>query len=72
MLNEDISNPSMSVHTPFSSVDTFLPLSIVAIYNYIITSSSSYDHLPIYFLKKLTNTFTPIFYKIIIYLLNNC
>ena len=57
-----------------TSFDTFLTPSIVDIYNYIITSTSSsfFDPIPLSVLKKLANTITPIFSKIIIDLLNNC
>ena len=74
VLNEDISTPSISVPIVSTSFDTFLPPSIVDIYNYIITSTSSsfFDPIPLSVLKKLANTITPIFSKIIIDLLNNC
>ena len=69
-----IITPSISVPIVYTSFDTFLPPSIVDIYNYIITSTSSsfFDPIPFSVLKKLANTITPIFSKIIIDLLNNC
>ena len=54
VLNEDISTPSISVHIVSTSFDTFLPPSIVDIYNYIITSTSSsfVDPIPLSVLKN--------------------
>ena len=72
-LNEDIT-PFISVPIVSTSFDIFLHPSIVDIYNYIITSTSSsfFDPILLSVLKQLTNTITPIFSKIIIDLLNNC
>ena len=66
-------SPSISVPIASSSFYTFLPPSIVNIYNYIFTSTSSsfFDPIPLYILTKLANALTPIFSTIIIDLLNN-